>query len=261
MKKHSKTNRDLYENQLNLDPIRFLEFEKKEILYKLTSEFDYSQEEALMLFNSMMEILLQLKPMRDCQSGTDDYLKETVSNLRRGSKLLIVMHLLNTMENSRSWSHAHNSLVYYANRFGRLKLPRMVVSDAEILILLEAETETRIALSPTTDASNPLVFEEKLLNAFYLAFDNYLWEHTSHHDFINWFRADPVGKPLFKNRMITYFCHAVGKIEHKMIEAHKPENINHWIKPLINGNNYSLLKSRASESNKTSEIDQKLFLI
>ncbi len=47
---------------------------------------------------------------------------------------------------------------------------------------------------------------------------------------------------------------------HRMIANFKPENINHWIMPLINGNNYSLMKSMATDKEKVSEINNKFSL-
>jgi hypothetical protein len=78
---------------------------------------------------------------------------------------------------------------------------------------------------------------------------------------MNWFRVKPIGKPVFRNKMTAYFCYAIGKIENRMIESLRPKNINRWIEPIINGNNYSLLKSRTSNRDKMEEIDNKLELI
>jgi hypothetical protein len=249
---------EVNEGQPVLDPVRFLKLEKKEILYKLTSEFGYSEEEALKQFNSMIDIIERLKPLRCSQSETDDSLKDTINSLRRGSKMLIIMHLLKATERDDSYFYAYNTLVYYVNRYGRLNLPRKNIHEADLLIKIEGEN--RPSLPVSADPSNPFVFEKTLLNAFYLAFDNYIWEHAGHKDFMNWFRVKPVGKPVFKNKMTTYFCYAIRKIEHRIIESRKPVNINHWIRPLINGNNYSLMKSRAADREKMADIDDKLSL-
>ncbi len=241
-----------------LDPIQFLELEKRDILYIFHTELGYSKRESAGMFNTMNEILHELKPLRCTQSETDDYLRDVFSRLRGEVKLLIVMHLLKATEASDTWCYAHNTLVYYANRQFYLDLPRKKFSHIDLL--LDIELEKRAEREEIPDSINPLVFDKTLLNAFYLAFDNFLWEHAAHVDFMNWFRVKPVGKPEFKDRMITYFCYAVSKIEHRMIGSCKPENINHWIRPLINGNNYSLMKSRASSGKKTSEINNRLAL-
>ncbi|MEI8049558.1 MAG: hypothetical protein WCI92_19435 [Bacteroidota bacterium] len=248
---------------LNINPFRFMELDKPEILYKLTNELSYPEEEAHCEFYSMTGILTLLKTMRYCQSQTDDYLKDTIPYLHPKIKMVTVTILLDATQNDDTYCHAYNTFVYYANRYMRINRPRKFITDHELLILLEAEKTPKAPVFPDQKivTENPLVFDERLLNAFYLAFDNYIWEHAAHADFMNWFRVNPIGKPVFRDKMTAYFCYAVGKIENRMIESLKPKNLNRWIESVINGNNYSGLKNRRMNKVKTGEIDHKLSLI
>jgi len=253
---------DFNHPQVIIDPLRFLELEKTEILYKLTNELGYSEEESCLEFHAMTQIIVHLKPIRNCQSRTDDYLMATVKVLRYRVKLFIVMILLRATEHSDPYSYAHNSLVYYANRYLRTNFAQKRIPEHELLALLEAEKETTALEVPIkqTERENPLVFDETLLNGFYLAFDHCIWEHAPHASFMNWFRVNPTGKPVFRAKMTAYFCYAVSKIESRMIGSLKPKNLNRWIEQVINGNNYSALKKRVKNKKLIAEIDTKLAL-
>jgi hypothetical protein len=239
-----------------VDPLDFLELEKKEILEKLTAETSYSKEKVIDLFNTMTGIIEGLRPLRDSQQETDDFLKDTINGLRRSQKMPIIKHLLKAFENDETWRFAHKTLVYYANRCFRLEILHKIISDAALLTQLEAEKGH--SLPALANYLNPLVFDETLLNAFYLAFDNYLWVHMDHAIFMNWFRMNPLGKPVFKHKMAAYFCYAIGKIVNRMIESRRPLNINRWIEPLINGNNFSKMKTRPRNRKILADIDNKL---
>lgn len=111
------------------------------------------------------------------------------------------------------------------------------------------------------ETENPVIFNEVFLNSFYLAFRDDLWNDKGIEDCENWFRVKPIGLPDFKKDMTTYFCYAVYKIKDKIIVDYKPKNFNNWIKPTINGNNFSTLKNRKDNMNKINQIDTKLSLI
>ncbi len=105
---------------------------------------------------------------------------------------------------------------------------------------------------------NELIFDEALLNIFHGAFDNYLWKTTDINTFKNWFRMNPIGKPVFVKDMQTYFCYAVGKIQK---QKKKDININKWINPIINNSNYGNLKKRATNNEKIDFINSKMALL
>jgi hypothetical protein len=111
------------------------------------------------------------------------------------------------------------------------------------------------------ETENPLIFDDIFIKHFYIVFDDYLWEHTGIESMKNWFRVSPIGKPIFKEKMTTYFCYALGKIEGQILENHKPANLNKWIKPIINGCNYTDLRNRNHNNKKIEEINAKLDLI
>lgn len=108
---------------------------------------------------------------------------------------------------------------------------------------------------------NPLIFENMLFNRIYLGFNEFIWKNAAVEISRNWFRVNPTGKPDFMPRMQTYFCYAFGKFEHRIIKELRPKDINQWIKPLINGNNYSGLKSRKDNEQIIREIDHIVTLI
>ena len=102
-----------------IDPFRFMEMDKTDILYKLTIELGYCEEEALREYYAMIAMLSRLKSMRICQSQTDDWLKDAVPNLHPRVKMLTVTILLNAMNDDDSYCHAYNTFVYYSNRYLR----------------------------------------------------------------------------------------------------------------------------------------------
>jgi len=241
---------------LTLDPLRYLELQKKEILEKLIAESAYSNEEALKLYNTITGIVEGLRPLRESQPETDDFLKDAINGLRRGQKMRTIMHLLKAFESDDTWGCAHRALIYYANRYFRVEFLCKIISEAALQN--QIETEKRHSLPVLANGLNPFVFDETLLNAFYLAFDNYLWEHVDHVTFMNWFRVNPSGKPVFKDKMAAYFCYAIWKTENRMIESRRPRNLSRWIEPLINGNNYSKMKNRPRNRKILANIDNKL---
>lgn len=249
--------------RVNIDPFRFMQLDKPEILYKLTSELSYPEEDAHSEFYSMTGMLTLLKTIRYCQSQTDDYLKDAVPNLHPKVRITAILILLKATESDDTYCYAYNTFVYYTNRFLHLNLPRKIIAKADLLILLEAEKTPKAPVYPDqqTVTDNPFIFDEVFLNSFYLAFNNLLWEHTDIVSFLNWFRVTPIGKPEFKYNMTTYFCYAVSRIEDKIIKEYKPKNFNNWIKPVINGNNYSHMKNIRDNEDKITIIDNKLSLI
>jgi hypothetical protein len=124
---------------LNIDPFRFMELDKPDIFYKLTSELGYPEEEAHGEFHSMLAMLTRLKSMRCCQSQTDDYLKDAVPDLHPRVKIAAVTILLNATNGDDTYCHAYNTFVYYSNRYMGLNLPRKIISNHQLLMLLEAE--------------------------------------------------------------------------------------------------------------------------
>jgi hypothetical protein len=124
---------------INIDPFRFMELDKPDILYKLTIELGYSEEEALREFHSMLAMLTLLKSMRHCQSQTDDWLKDAVPQLHPRVKMLTVTILLDAMKDDDTYCHAYNTFVYYACRYLRMHRPRKIITDHKLLILLEDE--------------------------------------------------------------------------------------------------------------------------
>ncbi len=247
---------DPEEKQLNLNPIKFLELEKQKILTILISESGYSHQEASGHFKMMKDILLRLKPLRTSRADTDKFLKEIFAILRRDSKLMIIIQLLRATATCDTWCYAYNMFVAYINRILILNFPRKEFSELDLQ--LDIELEKRAERQEIPDTTNPLVFDKTLLNAFYLAFDGFLWKHSSHDDFINWFRVYPAGRPVFKEGMTSYFCYAVGKIEDRMLGLLRPKNLNRWIGPVINGSNYSAMKKRVSNKRKIAEINNRL---
>lgn len=269
---------DLNPSQIAMDPLLFHELEKSDILYKLTSEFRYSEEEAVREFEAATAILARLKPIRNSQSKTDDYLLEVLSALRLRVKTFVIMHLLRATETNDTYCHAYNNFVYYANRYLRLNFHRKEISERELQVLLMEEKirerELMALRSPGQNGSahkpadkgrlqpaeNPLLFDEMRIRRFYLAFNGFLWEDTDLETVKNWFRVIPSGKPVFLPKMITYFCYAFSKMEERMIAELKPKNINSWIRPLINGNNYSYMKNRCGRKEKMEEIERRVEL-
>jgi len=124
---------------LNIDPFLFLELEKTELIYKLINEMGLSEEEALAEFNAMVKIITRLKPLRNCQSKTDDYLAVAVKEARYRVKVMVIMILLKATENSDTWGYAYNTLVYFANRYLRLNLKRKKIVEANLLFRLKQE--------------------------------------------------------------------------------------------------------------------------
>ena len=55
---------------LTIDPLKFLELKKSEILFIMTKEMHYSVEEALLKFDFMIDIISHLKHLRSCKLQT-----------------------------------------------------------------------------------------------------------------------------------------------------------------------------------------------
>jgi hypothetical protein len=108
---------------------------------------------------------------------------------------------------------------------------------------------------------NPVIFNDVFIKHFYVAFDDYLWEPTDIESMKNWFRVNPIGMPMFKKNMITYFCYAINISKGKLITKHKPANFNNWINPTINGSNFSSLTSQATNLDKIGIIKERLSLL
>jgi hypothetical protein len=250
------------EDQLMLDPLKFLELKKDEILFKFMEEMGYSEKNAISKYDFMTEMIVRLKPLRTSESQTIDYVQETIKKLPCNSRLFMVNLVLMSLILHDSYCHAYNSIAHFANHDEVNPFTNKYIPEPKILALIEGEKMplARYYPQPEIFSTNPLVFDETLLNGFYLAFDHFIWEHTSHVSFMNWFRVNPTGKPIFKDKMMAYFCYAVGKIENRMIEAFKPKNLNRWIEPLISVNNYSMMKKRVADKYKIAEIDNKLSL-
>jgi hypothetical protein len=137
----------------DIDPFRFMELDKPDIHYKLTSELGCTEEEARREFDSMTAMLTLLKSMRCCQPQTDDYLKDAVPDLHPRVKIAAVTILLNATKGDDTYCHAHNTFVYYSNRYLRTNFPRKNISDHQLLILLEKEKAA--AAVPETGKINP----------------------------------------------------------------------------------------------------------
>jgi len=244
------------------DPLIFLELNKDEILFKLTEEMGYSEEKASLKFEAMKEMIDCLKSLRTSKAQTFDFLDETIKRLPVKSKTFIINFVLLSIILNDSYCHAYNSLAHFANPDQIIPITNKYIPETKLRALIEGEKTPALLMLPErgTVQENPNVFDETLLNSLYLAFDHYIWEHTTHVTFMNWFRVNPVGKPVFKDKMTAYFCYTLGKIENRMIESYRPKNLNRWIKPLINGNNYSVMKKRVADNKKIAEIDQKLSL-
>jgi len=120
------------------------------------------------------------------------------------------------------------------------------------------------ALTENTDKSDKseqtevYIFPKVLLNKFYFAFNGYLWENVEPSEFLGWFKLSPIGKPVFIEEMMTYFCYAIGKIKDKLIPESRPVNFGDWMQHHIGGSNYSSLKKRATIKVKTAFIDEKV---
>lgn len=108
------------------------------------------------------------------------------------------------------------------------------------------------------DEEDPLIFNEPVLERFHSVFnDGFLWEKTPIEKFKNWFRINPVGKPVIKEEMITYFCYALWQInKYRMIEV--CPNIEDWYSSLTGKKTkLSKLKAQAVGANKT-EVDRRI---
>jgi len=115
-------------------------------------------------------------------------------------------------------------------------------------------------LNPSEKTENPLIFDKCLLNRFHSALDGFIWESTDIETFKNWFRVNPVGKPIIKEDMITYFCYAVWQIDDHREREICP-NIENWYSALTKKTTtFSKLKAQAVDPKK-SEIDRKIKLL
>jgi hypothetical protein len=224
----SKHNLSGHQN-LTIDPFRFMELDKPAILYKLTSELSYSEEEALREFDAMIAMLTRLKSMRCCQSQTDDWLKDAVPNLHPRVKITAVTILLNATEGDDTYCHAYNTFVYYFNRYLRTNRPRKIISDRKLLILLEEEARQ---LRPVTGVKKlslqqialKYAWEGKLItpqNKDEIAsFYGYKAGHKLYQNYCQWSRranriADPDGTEAQIEHKIKLFKSVIGLLLEK----------------------------------------------
>lgn len=230
-----------------IDPFIFMDRKEPEIHHRLTREYEYSENEAAEFFLSLKGILKKLKNLRRYKIKTFDYLDETIKNLPVKIRLFTILFLLKPLYSNRAWVHASNCLAQMANRDLLFPLELEFIPEYELIAMIEEDEE------------DPLIFNESVLERFHGVFnDGFLWEKKiSIETFKNWFRVNPVGKPVIKEEMITYFCYALWQINnYRLIEI--CPNIEDWYSALTGKKTkLSKLKGQAVGPNKT-EVDRRI---
>ena len=124
----------------SIDPLRFLELKRAEILFILKEELGYSGEKACAKFDFMVEMIKNLRPIRACKSQTISYVEERVRCIPLKVKPFTINFLLKAIiSEKRTWKHAYNSLAHLANRNAVIPIPYDNTPEHEMLTLIEHE--------------------------------------------------------------------------------------------------------------------------
>jgi len=175
--------------------------------------------------------------------------KKEIPRLRR--ILLNDLHTANTTKDKPSQKLVNRLSLHI--KYLESLLPQKDNANERIPVLTENTDQSDKIAQPEV-----YIFPKVLLNKFYFAFNGYLWENVEPSEFLGWFKLSPIGKPVFIEEMMTYFCYAIGKIKNKLIPESRPVNFGDWMQHHIGGSNYSSLKKRATIKVKTAFIDEKV---
>jgi len=127
-----------------VDPLRFLELKKLDIIFRLTKDNEYSEEEACLLFHSLKEMATRLKKLRAYQSLTFAYLEETIKRLSFKVKSITLLFLIKATSPAKSYSHAFNSLAQIANPDLPFPIYPKLIPEHEILSMIERENAAEV---------------------------------------------------------------------------------------------------------------------
>lgn len=127
--------------RIQFDPVKLLEMKKSEILFRFTTEIGCSNDEATAKFDSIVDIINYLKPLRLCKSQTYDYLEETIKPMPYILKSKTVYFLMQAIRGNITWCHAWNCLAYHASRDLINPVKNINLPEHKLLELLEQENE------------------------------------------------------------------------------------------------------------------------
>jgi hypothetical protein len=126
-------------SNMTIEPLKFLELNKSEILFILTKEMHYSDEKALLKFDFMKEIISQLKPLRACKLQTFAFLEETIQRLHSKAKSIMVNFLFKAINQHENYGYATHFLAHIANRYQVVPIELKDIDEHRLLISLEQE--------------------------------------------------------------------------------------------------------------------------
>lgn len=153
---------------LKIDPIKYLDLKKSEILYILTNEMRYSDEKALLKFDFLKEIITRLKPLRCFILQTYGYLEETIRLLPPKLRIYTLNFLLKAMDHDETYPNAYNCLAQIANRYQHLRIDLKCFDDCELLANVEQEISGSVKTGSTTVIQKKLSLQQIALQ--------YAWE-------------------------------------------------------------------------------------
>jgi len=121
------------------DPLKFIDLKKDEIIFRLTDEENYTEEEALASFIFITEIIQNLSELRLCTHKTFHYLEKTLIKPPVRNKNFIINFLLKATIGNDTYARSFNYLASLLNRDLVVPIKLKKTADHEIMSMIEKE--------------------------------------------------------------------------------------------------------------------------
>ena len=221
---------------LQIDPVKYLDLKKSEIIYILTNELRYSDAKALLKFDFIREIINRIKPLRCFKLQTYGCIEETIRQLPPKLRIFTVNLLLKATDHDETYPIAYNCLAQIANRFQHLTIDLKCFDECELLALVEQEMSATLKNVSENNSQQKLslqqialqyVWEEKLItkqNSDEIALEfGYKSGDKLYDHFCKWSRkanriADPDGSKKQMENKIKLFESVI-----KLLPVHKQQ--------------------------------------
>lgn len=226
-----------------MEPTKYLEFTKNDILANLTSPGMYSEEVAEEIYDLIIHFVNRFKAVRSSGSKTNEVLQE-IEELRefkelRGyedMKVGSIKHwLLKALYADDTFVYSYNLLAQFSNRKTETdSYPLKIIMPEDLFILLEEE----IAKGDKYDMDSifPTIFKLDQLKAIYSRSVKLKLIRSSEDDFLFWFYGGEINNP----KQIKW------QLKGKMNKPHK--SALHWFGLQMNP------KAEPSDINKVFNI-------
>jgi hypothetical protein len=147
--------------QIKIDPLKYLELKRSEILFKLTNEMDCSEEEADSEYHSLTETVNCLKPLRASRILTKNYLKKILKPISFFVKSFRVNILVKATTDDDTYCYAFNFLADIANQDLAFPITFKNIPEHELLRMLEREQDQHNAVKPVAPPESEKINSHK----------------------------------------------------------------------------------------------------